>query len=378
MYYTDDSLFPENMKPLIITAAPYAPTWIPGDAADISVTWDEQVQAAVDCFNAGATVLHLHVRNPATGRLSTDIAHFNYLMTRLKEAVPEMIIQVGGSISFAPKGAGKKAEWLSYDTRHMLAEIDPKPETVTVAIGTSMMDITQMWTPDDVKGTHLEDPKEIAAYAGMYTDAGPAFYLEHLKRLRKSGIQPYFTLAHVHQLEIVERLIRHGVYMGPLNTNITMYGGGGCGHNPFDWMNWLSREPQGAIVTFWAGMRINAVAQPMAIIMGQHVRVGNEDNLWNAKRERMTTVDQIKGIARLSEQFGRSVATAKEAREIMKIGVWYDSVEETLQHLGMPPNREGGERGFMVWETDGKKSVQHAMSDSHPMAYCMVPPGLTD
>ena len=165
----------------------------------------------------------------------------------------------------------------------------------------------------------------------MFTDAGPAFYLEHLKRLRKNGIQPYFTLAHVHQLEIVERLIRRGVYMGPLNTNITTYGGGGCGNNPFDWMHWLSREPQGAVVTFWAGMRVAAVAEPLALILGQHVRVGIEDNLWNSKRERMTTVKQIEAIANLSERFGRKVATADEARKIMKIGVWYDSVEETLQ-----------------------------------------------
>ena len=40
MHFTDDSLYPENMKPLIITAAPYGPTWLPGDAPDIPVTWD--------------------------------------------------------------------------------------------------------------------------------------------------------------------------------------------------------------------------------------------------------------------------------------------------------------------------------------------------
>ena len=89
MYYTDDSLFPENMRPLIITAAPYAPSWLPGDAADIAVTWDEQVQAAVDCYNAGATVLHVHVRNPATGHLSADFDQFNYLLGRLKEGRAE-------------------------------------------------------------------------------------------------------------------------------------------------------------------------------------------------------------------------------------------------------------------------------------------------
>ena len=102
MRYTDDALYPENMAPLIITAAPYGPAWLPGDTTDIAVTWDEQVQAAVDCYDAGARVLHLHVRNPATGRLSANIEHFNYLMARLKEAVPDMIIQVGGSIAFEP------------------------------------------------------------------------------------------------------------------------------------------------------------------------------------------------------------------------------------------------------------------------------------
>jgi hypothetical protein len=229
------------------------------------------------------------------------------------------------------------------------------------------MDLTQMWTADDIKGTHMEDPKVMAQYAGMFTDAGPGFYLEHLKRLKKAGIQPYFTLAHVHQLEIVERLIRRGVYMGPLNTNITTYGGGGCGNNPYDWMHWLSREPQGAVVTFWAAMRVAAVAEPLAIILGQHVRVGIEDNLWNSKRERMTTIQQIEAVVSLTERFGRPVATAEEARKIMKIGVTYNSVEETLKNLGMPPNTAGDGKGFTVFETDGKKTSQHAMSDSHPI-----------
>ena len=49
-------------------------------------------------------------------------------------------------------------------------------------------------------------------------------------------------------------------------------------------MHWLQREPQGAIVTFWASMRgLISLLQPMAIILGQHVRVGIEDNLWNSK-----------------------------------------------------------------------------------------------
>ena len=42
MRYTDDALYPENMQPLIITAAPYGPTWLP--VRPTSRTWDEQVR----------------------------------------------------------------------------------------------------------------------------------------------------------------------------------------------------------------------------------------------------------------------------------------------------------------------------------------------
>ena len=55
-----------------------------------------------------------------------------------------------------------------------------------------------------------------------------------------------------------------------------------------------------------------------------------------------------------SEQFGRKVATADEARKIMKVGVWYDTVEETLFSLGLPPNRPQGSKGFLAYETDGQ------------------------
>ena len=71
MYFTDRSLLPENQPPLIITAAPYGPSSIPSDfPEDIPVTWDEQVQKAIDCFEAGARILHIHVRDPETGKIS--------------------------------------------------------------------------------------------------------------------------------------------------------------------------------------------------------------------------------------------------------------------------------------------------------------------
>ena len=373
MYYTDNSILPEYMEPLIITAAPYGPQWLPQDA-DIPVTWDEQVQAAVDCYEAGATVLHFHVRNPATGKGSVDFEQYCYLLERVKKAVPEMIIQVGGSISFSPKTDDAKAKWLDYDTRHMLTELTPKPEFVTISTGTTLWDVISWMSKDDVKGTHLEDPKVQAAWAGMVVDSTPAFYLEHLKRLRAHGIQPYFVPAHVHQLEIIERLIRSGVYMGPLNMCLAAYGGGTLGRNPFDVLNFVQRIPQNAVATIWSSMRGNHTLQALGIILGLHVRVGNEDNIWGANRERSTSLQQVKGAVNVCKTFGRRVATAAQARKIMRVGVWYNSVDETLQALGMPPNPVDYNVGLQFWETDGKLRTGVVGSDSHPVAACLAPP----
>ena len=141
MQFLDDSLWPETQEKLVITVAPYGPEWAVSDfPEDLPLTMDEHVQQAVDCYNAGATVLHIHVRE-LDGKGSKRLSKFNELLGRLREAVPDMILQVGGSISFAPEGEGADAKWLSDDTRHMLAELDPKPDQVTVAVNTTQMNI---------------------------------------------------------------------------------------------------------------------------------------------------------------------------------------------------------------------------------------------
>lgn len=370
MYFTDDSLLPENQDPLVITAAPWGPAWVPSDyPEDIAVSWDDQVQKAVDCYNAGATILHVHCRDPKTGKVAKNLDDYSYLMERLRKAVPKMILQLGGSISFAPAKEGEKAKWLGYDTRHMLTEVTPKPDQVTVAIGTSLYDLTSLMTPDDVQGTALVDPKVAWAWAQMVADSTPEFYIEHLKRLRENGIQAYFALGTVHQLEIVERLIRRGLYMGPVNGFFSMVGGGVCGANPFDFMELIRRTPHGSRWTYQSVMRLDWPIQTLCIALGQHCRIGIEENLWSTnKGERMGTVKQIEKLVRIAGELGRPIATAEQAREIHKIGTSYNTVEETLFNLGLPPNRKAGQQGFQVYPSAKLGTARAAGSDGHPIA----------
>ena len=139
-------------------------------------------------------------------------------------------------------------------------------------------------------------------------------------------------------------------------------------------MHVLERVPQGSVNTFWSSMRGLISISAMSLVLGQHIRVGNEDNLWGADGTRKTTVEQIKGVVRLANEFGRKVATAQEARQIMKVGTWYDSVEETLRAADMPPNPTRFNPGFLTWPTDGKIKPAVLGGDSHPIAACMIAP----
>ncbi len=338
MQFFDDSLLPENQEKLVIQVAPYGPQWVPGDSDDIPVTMAQQVQKAVDCYNAGATVLHVHVREE-DGKGSKRLSQFNELLGRLRQAVPDMVLQVGGSISFAPEDDGQAARWMSDDTRHMLAELSPAPDQVTVAINTSQMNVMELISEADVAGTSLANPAVQAAYRDMIVPSNPSWHTEHIRRLVAAGIQPHYMLGNITQLESVERLIRKGYYNGPLILNYVAIGGGASGLHPADMLEFVRRTPDGAVLTLETLFRNVVPMNTMAIALGLHVRVGIEDTLHGPDGKRATSVQQVEQMVRIARELNREVANGADARRIYQIGTQYTSVDETLSKLGMAPNR---------------------------------------
>ena len=348
MNFLDGHLYPENQQPLIITAAPYAPGWIPSDfPEDIPVTMEDQIQKAVDCYEAGATVLHLHVRED-DGKGSKRLSKFNELIAGVRARVPEMVIQVGGSISFAPEGEGGEAKWLSDDTRHMLAELTPTPDQVTVTVNTTQMNVTEHAGESDFRGVSRGFPHLHKTYKDMIVPANPSFVEEHVRRLTEAGIQSEFQVYNINSFETIERMIRRGVYKGPLVMNWVAISGGMDQANIFNLANMLRAVPDGAVVTVESSVLNVLPINMIGIALGLHVRCGTEDCLWNQTRtEKASTVSQIEQLVRISREFGRPIATAQEARDISKIGVFYDTVEESLAANGFAPNRNGGNQGFL-------------------------------
>jgi uncharacterized protein (DUF849 family) len=312
---------------------------------DIPVSIDEHVQKAVDCYNAGATVLHVHVRE-SDGKGSKRLSKFNELLAGLRKAVPDMILQVGGSISFAPEGEGDVAKWLSDDTRHMLADLKPSPDQVTIAINSNQMNVVEQMCEADIAGTSLAEPANYRAYREMTIPAGPEWVEEHIRRLSVNGIQTHFQLANITQLETVERMMRRGVCNVPLILTWVAIGGGFDQPNIYNLANFVRATPDGAVLTLETSMLNVLPLNMMAIAMGLHVRCGIEDNIWTQDRkEKMSSVRQIEQLVRISREFGREIANGKEARRIYRIGEFYKSADETLAANGFAPNRKPGARG---------------------------------
>jgi len=341
MNFLDGSLYPENQEQLVITCAPYGPEWMPSDfPEDIPVTIKEHVQKAVDCYNAGATALHVHVRE-LDGKGSKRLSKFNELLGELRVAVPDMILQVGGSISFAPENDGAAAKWLSDDTRHALAELTPKPDQVTVTVNTTQMNVLEHMMPADYAGTTLGEPEASEAYRNMIVPSNPNWYEEHIRRLTAAGIQSEFQCYNINSFETIERLIRRGIYKGPLVLNWVAISGGMDAPNIYNLANFLRAVPDRAVVTVESSMLNVLPINLMGIAMGLHVRCGIEDNLWTQDRSsKMSTVKQIEQLVRISREVGREVADGKEARRICRIGEFYNDVDETLAANGFAPNRK--------------------------------------
>ena len=341
MNFLDGSLFPENQEKLVITAAPYGPEWMPADfPEDIPLSMAAQIQKAVDCYNAGATVVHIHVREE-DGKGSKRLSKFNELLAGIRARAPELILQVGGSISFAPEAEGEIARWLSDDTRHMLAELQPRPDQVTIAINTNQMNVVEQMCEADLAGTSMAEPAVYRAYREMTIPAGPEWVEEHIRRLSAAGIQTHFQLANSAQLETVERMMRRGSANVPLILTWVAIGGGFDAPNIYNLSNFVRACPDGSVLTLESSMLNVLPLNMMAIALGMHVRCGIEDNLWTQRRDRkMSSVEQIEQLVRISREFGRDIASAQEARRIYRIGTFYRDADETLAANGFAPNRK--------------------------------------
>jgi 3-keto-5-aminohexanoate cleavage enzyme len=269
------------VDPLVITVAPVGGELTREQQPHLPLTPGEIGEEVARCREAGAAMVHLHVRDE-TGAPTQGREHFAAAIEAIGRAAPDVIVQTstGGSVG------------MTEDDRAQ--PLDLKPEMATLTTGT----------------VNFGD--------GVFENPFPLverFFL----RMREVGIQPEFEVFDTGMVEAARRLVAaHDAEPRHLHFDFVLGVPGGMAGTPQAVVHMASILPRGAS---WSATGIGRAHLPVtftALAMGGHVRTGFEDTIYYARgRIAGSNAELIARVARLAGEAGREVATPEAAREIL-------------------------------------------------------------
>lgn len=274
------------MKPLIITAAITGAETRRADQPNLPITPLEQAQAAKECFEQGARVVHLHVRND-DGSPTQSLERFEESITAIRAAAPEMIIQIstGGAV-------GEPFE-------RRLAPLSLKPDMGTLNAGTLNFG-------DDIFINHPQDIIRLA------------------EAFKEYGVVPEVEVYESGMVDVVAKLVNKGIITHtPLHMQFVLGVPGGMNGSPKNLMYMMNHLKEQIPSATWAVAGIgrwHIPASMVALVTDGHIRVGFEDNIFYHKGIVADSNAQLVArIARIASEIGRPLATPEQTREILAL-----------------------------------------------------------
>lgn len=269
------------MEKLIITAAICGAEVTKEQNPSVPYTVDEIVREAKSAVDAGAAIVHLHVRED-DGTPTQSKSRFKECIDAIYKVCPDVIIipSTGGAVGMT--------------AQERLQPTELMPEMATLDCGTCNFG-------DDV----FENTMPMMRSFG--------------KRMLENNIKPEYECFEMGHLDTILRMARKGEVPGaPMQFNFVL-GVPGCTPATVENLCWLVNNiPSGSTWTA-TGIGRNAftLAAP-AIVMGGNVRVGFEDNLNIAKGVlAKSNGELVAKVVRLSKELGRDIASSSEARVIL-------------------------------------------------------------
>ncbi|MBU1672292.1 MAG: 3-keto-5-aminohexanoate cleavage protein [Actinobacteria bacterium] len=251
---------------------------------------DEIIADAVRCREAGAAIVHLHARDPE-GRGVGDPGIFGRINEGILESCDVVVQNTTG-------GPGIPIE-------RRISSLDAAPDMASLNMGSVVFFTGTREEPEETPFFNLRS--EIEAFAS-----------EMLTR----GIKPEMEVYNPSMLGEVDSLIEKGLLAEPYYVNFVMNVGGMGGYpgTPANLVYMVEMLPEGALFNVTGIGRAQLPLNTMSIIMGGHVRVGLEDNVYYRKGELAESNAQfVERVVRLAAELGREVASPAEARTILHL-----------------------------------------------------------
>ena len=271
------------MEKLIITAAICGAEVMKEHNPAVPYTVEECVREAKSAYEAGASIIHLHVRFD-DGTPTQDKKRFEEIINAIKTACPDVIIQpsTGGAVG------------MSNDERLQPTEL--KPEMATLDCG------TLNFGGDDV----FMNTENTIKYFG--------------ERMINLGIKPELEVFDKSMIDMALRLNKNGYIKNPMHFDFVMGVNGGISGEIRDFTFMRGSIPSDATYTVAGVGRYEFPLAMLAILDGGHVRVGFEDNVYLSKGVlAKSNGELVEKVVSLAKEFGREIATPADARRILSI-----------------------------------------------------------
>jgi uncharacterized protein (DUF849 family) len=298
-------------RKVIISCAITGSIHTPSMSPHLPVTPDEIAASAVEAAQAGAAVLHLHARDPATGAPSPDLAVFETFVPKIRAATDAIVnITTGGSARMTIE-------------ERLAAPTALKPEMCSLNLGTMNFGLYPMLGRDREWKHDWEVPFLEATRAGIFKNT-LADIETILSTLGPMGTRFEFECYDVGHLYTLAHFLDRKFVTPPLFVQTVLGILGGIGATP-DSVTDMRRTADRLFGkdyewSMLAAGRNQIALGTMAAIMGGHVRVGLEDNLWiGPGRLAISNAEQVAKIRRILEELSLEIATPREARAIIGI-----------------------------------------------------------
>ncbi|GMQ61012.1 3-keto-5-aminohexanoate cleavage enzyme [Vallitalea maricola] len=272
------------MEKLIITAAICGAEVTKEHNPTVPYTVDEIVSEAEKAYTAGASIIHLHVRED-DGTPTQDKNRFKECIDGIKEKCKDVIIQpsTGGAVGMT--------------NEERLQPIYLGPEMATLDCGTCN------FGGDDI---FVNTENTIIEFA---------------EKIYGLGIKPEIEVFDKGMVDMALRLYKKGILKAPLHFNFVLGVNGGIAATPRDLIYLVDSIPDDATYTVTGIGRNEFNMATISIIMGGHVRVGYEDNIYMKKGVLANSNGElVEKAVTLAKELGREIATPDEARKILGIG----------------------------------------------------------
>lgn len=259
--------------------------------------------SAIDAAKAGAAIVHIHVRDPETGKPSRDLALYREVTERIRDAGEDVVLNLtggmGGDLFFdSPEDMGRISARsdMAGAAERVAHIVDCRPEICTLDCGT--MNFAE------------------ADYVQVNT---PALLRDMARRMVAAGVRIEVEAFDTGQLWFARQLVSEKIIPDPVLVQLCMGVPWGAPDDLNTFMAMVNNLPQGWHWSAFGLGRHQMAYVAAAVLAGGNVRVGLEDNLWLEKGVLATNAQLVDRATTIIENMGARVITPAEVRARLRL-----------------------------------------------------------